>query len=273
MNSDLANRAKSEFLANMSHELRTPLNSIIGFSEIMKNEVFGKIEQKSYLEYAKHINDSGQSLLRVINEILDISRIEAGDRILNESIVNIEKAVSDCLELLSSKISNNQMTIISNLDHMPRIIGEELAIKQIFMNLLSNAIKFTPGGGRITLSYEVNPHGELHVSVTDTGIGLDDQEIEKALSPFGQVDNALSRGGSGTGLGLTLVTSLIKLHGGRFDLFSQKGIGTTATIVFPVDRISMENIGNPRYEQHNEPQELLVREEYKFDHGDETNDY
>jgi PAS domain S-box-containing protein len=266
MNSDLANRAKSEFLANMSHELRTPLNSIIGFSEIMKNEVFGKIEQPSYLEYAKHINDSGQSLLRVINEILDISRIEAGDRILNESIVNVEQIASDCMDLLASKIENNKMNVINNLEGMPRVIAEELAIKQILMNLLSNAIKFTPGGGRITLAYEVNPHGELHVSVTDTGIGLDDQEIEKALSPFGQVDSTLNRTGSGTGLGLTLVTSLIKLHGGRFDLFSQKGIGTTATIIFPVDRISLT-----------QPEEEMLKaglsgnieeQDYDFDEGE-----
>lgn len=239
MNSDLANRAKSEFLANMSHELRTPLNSIIGFSEIIKNEVFGPLEQKSYWEYAKHINESGQSLLRVINEILDISRIEAGDRQLNESIVDIEQVMGDCLDLLSGKIENNQMFVVNALRNVPRVVGEELAIKQIFMNLLSNAVKFTPSGGRLTLSYEVSSHGQLQVLVTDTGVGLTDEEIQKALSPFGQVDSELSRSGSGTGLGLTLVRALIKMHGGHLDLFSQKGVGTTASIVFPVDRVKM----------------------------------
>ncbi|MAE50543.1 MAG: PAS domain-containing sensor histidine kinase [Micavibrio sp.] len=239
MNSDLANRAKSEFLANMSHELRTPLNSIIGFSEIIKNEVLGPVEQKSYWEYAKHINESGQSLLRVINEILDISRIEAGDRVLNEGRVDIEQVMSESLEMLSLKIENNQMHIVNSLHNVPKVIGEELAIKQIFMNLLSNAIKFTPSGGRITLSYEVDPHGELHLLVTDTGIGLDDHEIEKALSAFGQIDSEMNRSGSGTGLGLTLVNALIKMHGGRLDLFSQKGLGTTASITFPVERISV----------------------------------
>lgn len=239
MNSDLANRAKSEFLANMSHELRTPLNSIIGFSEIIKNEVFGPIEQKSYWEYAKHINESGQSLLRVINEILDISRIEAGDRILNEEMVDIAQIIQESLELLSSKIENNKMHVVNALEGIPRVIGEELAIKQIFMNLLSNAIKFTPNGGRVTLSYEVDSHGELQVLVTDTGIGLDDQEIEKALSAFGQIDSEMSRSGAGTGLGLTLVNALIDMHGGRLDLFSQKGVGTTASITFPVERVSV----------------------------------
>jgi PAS domain S-box-containing protein len=239
MNSDLANRAKSEFLANMSHELRTPLNAIIGFSEIMKNEVFGTIEQKPYIEYVKHINESGQKLLNVINEILDISRIEAGERILNESVVDLSEVVDDSLALLSSKIENNEMNMVVHLGGVPKVIGEELAIKQVTMNLLSNAIKFTPKGGRVTISYELDTYGELRLSFTDTGVGLEQLEIEKALSPFGQIDNQLNRSGSGTGLGLTLVTSLIKMHGGRFELVSQKGIGTTAIVVFPVDRVSM----------------------------------
>ncbi|MFN3701346.1 MAG: PAS domain-containing sensor histidine kinase [Alphaproteobacteria bacterium] len=239
MNSDLANRAKSEFLANMSHELRTPLNSIIGFSEIIKNEVFGAIEQTQYIDYVKHINESGQKLLNVINEILDISRIEAGERILNESVVDLSEVVDDSISLLSSKIENNEMNMMVNLDGVPKIIGEELAIKQIAMNLLSNSIKFTPKGGRVTVSFELDTRGELRLSFTDTGVGLEQHEIEKALSPFGQIDNQLNRSGSGTGLGLTLVSSLIQMHGGRFELVSQKGIGTTAIVVFPVDRVSM----------------------------------
>ncbi len=237
--SDLANRAKSEFLANMSHELRTPLNSIIGFSEIIKNEVFGPIGQESYLEYAKDINQSGQSLLKVINEILDISRIEAGDRQLNESIVDVKKVVLGILDLMSTKISSNGMNIINAIGSVPNVVCEEVAIKQIMMNLISNAIKFTPSGGRITISADVNNRGELQLSVTDTGIGIDETEIEKVLSPFGQADNEFNRSGSGAGLGLTLVKALIGLHDGRLEMFSQKGLGTTATIVFPVERITM----------------------------------
>ena len=237
MHSDLANRAKSEFLANMSHELRTPLNSIIGFSEMIKNEVFGKIEQREYWDYASDIHESGSRLLNVINEILDISKIEAGERQLNEGVVDIEQLVGSCLELLESKIESGGVTITNSLQSVPNIIGEELAIKQVIMNLLSNAVKFTPSGGRVTISSEVGREGRLHLSFTDTGIGLDDHEIKKALSPFGQVNSEFNRSGSGTGLGLTLVDALLKLHGAEFELLSQKGIGTTATAIFAAESV------------------------------------
>ena len=237
VHSDLANRAKSEFLANMSHELRTPLNSIIGFSEMIKGEVLGKLEQSAYLEYAKDINDSGKSLLNVINEILDISKIEAGERHLNESQIRVETIAGACIDLLSGKIEAANITVTNNLAGMPEVIGEDLSIKQVLMNLLSNAVKFTPHGGRVSLSYELDRDGALHVSITDTGIGLDEDEIRKALSPFGQLDNELDREGSGTGLGLTLVDALLKLHGAELKMVSQKGIGTTATAIFPKDRV------------------------------------
>ncbi|MCB9983207.1 MAG: PAS domain-containing sensor histidine kinase [Rhodospirillales bacterium] len=237
VHSDLANRAKSEFLSNMSHELRTPLNSIIGFSEMIKNEVFGRIEQRSYHEYACDIHESGRKLLQVINEILDISKIEAGDRQLNESVVKVRDVFDGVVELLETKIDNAHLHITKALDDVPDIVAEELAIKQILLNLLSNAVKFTPDHGRITVSGHVSREGDVHISITDTGIGLDEYEIKKALSPFGQVNNELSRSGSGTGLGLTLVDALVKLHGGAFELFSKKGIGTTATIILPAERV------------------------------------
>ena len=240
VHSDLANRAKSEFLANMSHELRTPLNAIIGFSEIIKDEVFGPIGQNAYQEYAKDIYQSGKNLLQIINEILDISKIEAGNRQLNESVIDLDTLVEGCLELIHNKIEANKMTVTNTLEGVPQIIGEELAIKQILMNLLSNAIKFTPAGGRVTISAELDHEQQLRLSITDTGIGLDQEEVRKALSPFGQIDNELSRSGSGTGLGLTLVDALTKLHGGEFELFSQKGIGTTATLIFPKDRVTVK---------------------------------
>ncbi len=240
VNSDLANRAKSEFLANMSHELRTPLNAIIGFSEIIKNEVFGPIGQKAYWEYANEIYESGKNLLKNINEILDVSRIEAGERHLNEGVVDLAKVMESCLHMMASKIEANKMTVKNDLGRLPKIIGEELAIKQVIMNIISNAVKFTPEGGRITISSEQDTNGQLRISITDTGIGLDEAEIIKALSPFGQVDATHRRSGSGTGLGLTLVDSLMRLHGGKFELFSQKGIGTTATLIFPSRRVTLQ---------------------------------
>lgn len=264
--SDLANRAKSEFLANMSHELRTPLNAIIGFSEIIKNEMLGPLEQKQYWEYAKDIYDSGKNLLKIINDILEVSKIEASDRQLNESIIEMEKVVSSCLDLTAPKIKANSLSVNNLIDKaIPNIVGEEVAIKQIILNLLSNATKFTPNGGRITLSYELDQENRLRLSITDTGIGLDEHEVEKALSPFGQIETAMSRSSSGAGLGLTLVDSLIRLHGGKLELFSQKGIGTTATIIFPVKRVSVKDIDSSNAGDTQEEKSISDTKKQDFD--------
>lgn len=240
LQSDLANRAKSEFLANMSHELRTPLNAIIGFSEIIQNQAMGPVGNKAYAEYAGDINDSGKRLLTIINDILDISRIEAGDRALNETLFNFHRTAATCVSLLGAKAEAGRVTVLNNLHtDMPKVIGEELAFKQMLMNLLSNAIKFTPPDGRVTIDCDYAGQGhDLRISITDTGIGMDAKEIEKALSPFGQVESAFSRSNSGTGLGLTLVDALIKMHNGRFELVSRKGVGTTATLVIPTERVA-----------------------------------
>jgi len=242
--SDLASRAKSEFLANMSHELRTPLNSIIGFSEIIKSEALGEISQKPYIDYAHDIHESGTQLLSVINEILGISKIEAGERQLNESVLDLKKISQTCIDLLASKIEAQQLHVTNMIAHdVPNVIGEELAFKQILMNLLSNAIKFTPQGGSVTVNVEYD-RDDILLSITDTGIGIDEFDIPKALSPFGQLDSALSRGNSGTGLGLTLVNSLIKLHEGRMELVSQKGIGTTVILTIPAKRVAVKKSQN-----------------------------
>ncbi len=238
LQSDMANRAKSEFLANMSHELRTPLNSIIGFAEIIKGEVLGPIENRQYWDYANDIYDSGNRLLSIINEILDISKIEAGDRQLNEEFVNVKAVVGSALEFVQAKAGEKKLILTNTLDDTtPDIVGESLAIKQIMLNLLSNAVKFTPEGGRITISGALEESGRFKLSITDTGIGMDDTDVEKALSAFGQIETAHSRSGSGAGLGLTLVRALVKLHEGELDLFSQKGIGTTVSIIFPARRV------------------------------------
>jgi PAS domain S-box-containing protein len=238
MVSDVANRAKSEFLANMSHELRTPLNSIIGFSEIIKNEVLGPIEPRTYWEYARDIHESGRHLLSIINQILDISRIDAGERELKESLVDLQKLAAMSLELVMPKAKASGLTILEiGIDNLPKLIGEEVAIKQMLMNILSNAVKFTPAGGRVTVSGEVDGEGKLRLSVSDTGVGLDEEEIARAMSPFGTIDGRLSKSTSGIGLGLSLVRALMRLHGGNVEIFSQKGIGTTVSMIFPAERV------------------------------------
>jgi signal transduction histidine kinase len=230
--------------------LRTPLNAIIGFSEIIKNQVFGPVGQKQYLEYSEDIFSSGKYLLKIINDILDVARIEAGERHLNEALVNVEKVLGASLELLAPKIESSRMVIVNHVaGDVPLVIGEEIAIKQMLTNLLSNAVKFTPDGGRITISHKLDDEGGLRLSVSDTGVGLDEEEIEKALSRFGQVDSTLHRSTSGAGLGLTLINSLINLHGGSFELFSQKGIGTTATIVFPARRVARDQSGDTQAQE------------------------
>ncbi len=241
VHSDLANRAKSEFLANMSHELRTPLNAIIGFSEIIMKETFGKIDQEAYKEYALDIHNSGKNLLKIISEILDISKIEAHERHLKEDVLDLGAIVDSAVSLLRPKAVTRQLSLHNNIAELPKLIGEEVAIKQIFLNLLSNAIKFTPSGGSVTINGDVMDDGGVRISITDTGVGLTEEEVERALSPFGQLDNAMARDNGGTGLGLTLVDALVELHGGAFDLVSQKGIGTTASIIFPVERVMIGN--------------------------------
>ena len=257
--SDMANRAKTEFIANMSHELRTPLNAIIGFSEIMKNEVMGPLGADMYREYVKDIYDSGKGLLKIINEILDISKIESGNREINEAEFDFEHVLKTCLDLNTGKLQDKRIILANNTDNLPLIIGEELSVKQIISNILSNAIKYTPDGGRITIFSTYDHNGAFRLSITDTGVGLTKDEIQKALSPFGQIDNALDRSGSGAGLGLTLSKSMMKLHGGDLEILSEKGIGTTVSLIFPESRVGHksdkndeENIGNKNKKTNNE---------------------
>lgn len=236
--SDMANRAKSEFLANMSHELRTPLNSIIGFSEIIRNQVFGPIEPQSYWEYARDIHESGKHLLSIINQILDISKIDAGERELKESRIDMKKLVQSSLDMQMQKIRDAGLIMTeSDYSNMPTIIGEDVAIRQILNNILSNSIKFTPEGGRISVLGEMDENQNFRLSITDTGIGLDASEIKRVTSKFGVTDGRFSKSTSGIGLGLSLVQSLMRLHGGEVEIFSQKGIGTTVVLTFPKARI------------------------------------
>jgi PAS domain S-box-containing protein len=235
---DFANRSKSEFLANMSHELRTPLNAIIGFSEIIKDELFGKVGTAQYVEYAKDIYDSGELLLSLINDILDMSKIEAGKREISESVINVSRVIQACLRLVAARAKANKQKLEIKIPRdFPELRGEEKAVKQILVNLMTNAIKFTPEGGEITVEGKIGESGEMVLMVADTGIGIAPEHIEVVLAPFGQIESALSRKKQGTGLGLPLTKALAELHGGVLTIDSVVNKGTTVTITFPPDRV------------------------------------
>jgi|GEM_PF-595644 len=235
---EAANRTKSGILANMSHELRTPLNAIIGFSDIIRNQAFGPIGEERYLGYANDINDSGTHLLALINDILDVSKAEAGRIELTEGVVDIPSLFETSLRLVRPRADEAGVIVVAEpAEHLPRLRGDTLRLKQVLINLLSNAIKFTPNGGRVTLSSGLSGSNEIYLRVTDTGIGMAPQDIPKALSPFGQLDSSLARKHHGTGLGLPLSKALAELHGGRLDLQSTVGVGTTVTVYLPAGRV------------------------------------
>ena len=232
-----ANQAKSDFLANMSHELRTPLNAIIGFSEIVAGELFGSIGAR-YVEYARDIHASGIHLLSIIGDVLDLSKIEAGQRALSENMIDLYETGASSLRLVRGRAENARIRLVNDVPRdLPHVYADERAVKQMLLNLLSNAVKFTPEGGRVAVGAELQSDGSLAVSVDDTGIGIAPVNIPRALAPFSQVDSSLSRRYPGTGLGLPLVKSLIELHGGTLELESEEGKGTLATIVFPAERV------------------------------------
>jgi len=237
-----ANRAKSEFLAVMSHELRTPLNAIIGFAEIMQLGVFGEIENKNYREYLVNIGDSGKHLLGVINDILDVSKVEAGRLELVEEYIDLGEVVEAAIRLVREKAVEGELDLSVNLEKdMPVMRGDERRLKQIVLNLLSNAVKFTPEGGAVRVYAGVGDNGGHTITVADTGIGIAPEDLDVAMSPFGQVDRRLSRRYEGTGLGLPLCKGLIEQHGGILELESEEGAGTTAVVRFPPERSNVKN--------------------------------
>lgn len=233
-----ANRAKSEFLASMSHELRTPLNAIIGFSEIIKVEMLGPVGSPQYRDYADDIHASGHHLLQVINDILDLSKIEFGAQELHEEDFEIGAMLDSVLVLIKERAKRNNIEIeVGTLIDLPVLRADPCKIKQILINILSNAIKFTEAGGRTTLKVWCCSESGCVFQITDTGIGIAPDDIPKALSRFGQVDSDLNRKYEGTGLGLPLAKALVEMHGGSLDLQSEVGAGTTVTVRFPADRI------------------------------------
>nr|CAX84024.1 Sensor protein [uncultured bacterium] len=235
---EIANRAKTELLANMSHELRTPLNAIIGFSEGMKLQLFGPLGSAKYEEYAEDINASGQHLLKLINDILDVSAIEAGKTTLQEELLNVVEIAETSLRLVRARAEKGSVSLfLEASDGLPPLLADGRRIKQILLNLLSNAVKFTPEGGRVTLKAGIDEVGRLHLAVADTGIGMDEKELTLAMTEFGQVDGGLDRRHEGTGLGLPLTKGLVEIHGGIFSVESKKGHGTTASAIFPASRL------------------------------------
>ncbi|MGE5146274.1 MAG: ATP-binding protein [Candidatus Eiseniibacteriota bacterium] len=238
---ELANRAKSAFLANMSHELRTPLNAIIGFAEIIQMEMLGPVGTERYLEYAADIGTSGHHLLNLINDLLDLSKIEAGKLELHEAWVEVPATVDTCLRLVKERALNHGVELTTELiGALPAIWADERALKQILLNLLTNAVKFTPHGGRVTVRAVIDEDDRLRLSVADTGIGIAEKDMPRVLEAFGQVDSAMNRKHAGTGLGLPLTRRLIELHGGEFAIESAVGKGTTVSAHFPALRTYTE---------------------------------
>jgi len=235
---ELANRAKTDFLANMSHELRTPLNSIIGFSELLISTDFETLGMNSVNEYLSDINRSGRHLLRLISDILDISKIEVGELKLDEEALCLRELSEECLRMINER-ARRAGTKITNNERPPklRLFADETRIKQIILNLLTNAIKFTGSGGQITFGWYANEDGTISMAVTDTGTGMAADNIRIALEPFGQVANSMTREHEGAGLGLPLSRRLAELHQAELTIESDVGKGTTVRVTFPTERV------------------------------------
>jgi signal transduction histidine kinase/HAMP domain-containing protein len=230
---EAANASKSRFLANMSHELRTPLNAIIGFSEIINGQFFGEVGNERYLDYSGDILRSGRHLLAVINDVLDLSKSEAGKMVLMSRETDMADLLSDCISMVREQCGDAGLHFnAAGLDQPLSLTGDPAKLRQIFLNLLSNAIKFTERGGTVSLTV-AGSDADIAVTVADTGIGMNPEDVEIAFQPFGQVDNRLERRYEGTGLGLPLTKALVDLHGGAIVIDSARGKGTRVTVTFP----------------------------------------
>ena len=231
---EAANGAKSEFLANMSHELRTPLNAILGFSQVLQNKDYGSVDSSRFREYASDIHSAGEHLLELIDDVLDISKIEAHQYALVEEEVDVNLAIESTLRMIRDRARQKRVSLEENLDERaPMIIGDKRAIRQVVLNLLTNAVKFTPEGGTVSVSSDISDEGRISVQVYDTGIGIDKSDMSLIMEPFGQAAATESRDHEGTGLGLPLASRLVELHHGTLDLQSDIGVGTRVTVMFP----------------------------------------
>ncbi len=232
---EAANRAKSQFLANMSHELRTPLNAIIGFGDMMRGQMLGPIGHPRYAEYAEHIRDSGHHLLSLVQEVLDLAKVEVGTLEISRKPVQLGEIVASSVVMLtpSADASDVELVVATPKEAWPALQGDELKLKQVFINLAGNALKFTPEGGRVTLACEVDS-GLARVRVSDTGIGMKAEDIPLVVQPFYRVSSAFNARYQGAGLGLPLAKAIVELHGGSLTIESALGTGTTVIVTLPL---------------------------------------
>jgi two-component system, cell cycle sensor histidine kinase PleC len=235
---EAASQAKSQFLSVVSHELRTPLNAIIGFSDVMKTGLFGTIEQPRYREYLHDISNAANSLLGVINDVLDMAKIEQGKMELYEEPLDLKELCLAAVRLLSERAAAAGLAFHASLPPAPALLlADRRAVRHMLTNLLANAIKFTPAGGRVSVAVRPLADGGLELAIADTGIGMSPDHVKIAVTPFGQVENAHTRKYEGTGLGLPIVKSLAELHGASFEIESALNVGTTVRIGFPSRRV------------------------------------
>ncbi|MGC2202330.1 MAG: PAS-domain containing protein [Stellaceae bacterium] len=234
---EAANRAKSDFLANMSHELRTPLNAIIGFSEIISHELFGPIANEKYLEYIKDIHRSSLHLLAIINDVLDMSKIEAGKLELSKEVLDVQSVLGDVIRMMRARAECRGIELVTQLmDEVVNLWADERAMKQIFLNLLSNAIKFSKDGTRVNIRVVSDQPDLAIIEFEDFGIGMNEEEQERALQPFGQAKPSTTSNYGGTGLGLPITKGLVEAHGGKLMIKSRPGCGTIVRVLLPIER-------------------------------------
>lgn len=230
---DLANRVKSEFISNMSHELRTPLNTVIGFSKILTEHEKRRLPDDELVEYAQLIHDSAVHLLSVINDILDISKIQSGKYAIDARETALDEIIQVCVATFRKVASDAGVMLEAQLPTLPPVRGDAAKLRQVFANIISNAVKFTPQKGSVTITGSATKDGGAVIEIRDTGIGMSPDEITVALTPFGQVDGTRTRWREGTGLGLPIAKALVDLHGGRIDIQSARGAGTTVSVLLP----------------------------------------
>jgi len=235
---EAANKSKSDFLANISHELRTPLNAVIGFSDLMRNEIHGPLGAAQYRDYLNDIHNSGTHLLEIINDVLDMSKVEAGQMDLFEDEFDFRSALDACVRMTSERAAVGGVIVDCKVsDDLPKLFADGRLVRQIVLNLLTNAIKFTSEGGVVVLAASIDAHGDCILRVSDTGIGIAPEYLDTIMQPFVQVDSGINRKYEGTGLGLSLVKSMAELHGASIEIESAPGEGTTVIVRFPAERV------------------------------------